>query len=71
MVLLDQRGPLGAAADGLQRQRPGAGEEIHGVLAADGRTDQVEDRLAEAVFHGPGAEVAAVVEFSAAQSTRR
>ena len=67
MVLLDQRGLLGAAADGLQRQRPGAGEEVQGVFAADGRTNQVEDGLAEAVFHGPGAEVAAVLEFSAPQ----
>ena len=32
MVLFDQRGPVGAAAERLQPQGAGAGEQVDGVL---------------------------------------
>ena len=54
-VLLDERGPRGSAADGFEPQGAGAGEQIDGVLADDVGTDQVEDRLADTVFHRPRA----------------
>ena len=37
IVLLDQGGPIGAAAEGFEAEGPGAGEEVQGVFAADGR----------------------------------
>ena len=38
------------------------------MFAADGRAQQVEDRLADAVFHGSGARVAGVKDFPAAEA---
>ena len=67
VVLFDQGGALGAAADRFQGQGSGAGKEIDRVFSADVRPDQVENRLAEAVFHGPGAEIAAIVQPPAAK----
>ena len=66
-MLLDHRGPRGAAANGFEAQRAGAGKEIEGVLSSNVRSQQIKNGLAEAVFHRPGAKVAGVVEAAAAK----
>jgi hypothetical protein len=45
--------PGGAAAHGLEAEGPGAGEEIQGERPANARAHEVEEGLADAVFHGP------------------
>jgi hypothetical protein len=67
VVLLDQGGPRRSAADRFQRQGARAGKEIDRVSSADFRPDEVENRLAEAVFHWPGTETAAVVQMTVAE----
>ena len=64
VVLFGEGGRDGAAADGLQAQRPGTGEQIDGVLALDGGAYEVEKRFPYAVFHGPHPLVATVAELS-------
>ncbi len=49
-----------AAADRLQSQRPGAGEQIDGVFAAHRRSYEIKHRLAQPIFHRPGARVSGV-----------
>ena len=66
-MLLDERRPDGPAAEGLPSQGPRAGEEIDGVLSADGRAKEVENRFADAVFHRTRAGVAGVVDLAAAK----
>ena len=67
VVLFDHGGALRAAADRFQGQGSGAGKEIDRVFSADFRPDQVENRLAETVFHGPSAKIAAIVQPPAAK----
>jgi hypothetical protein len=45
--------PGGAATHGLEAEGPGAGEEIQGDRPANARAHEVEEGLADAVFHGP------------------
>ena len=66
-MAFDKRGGRRPAADRLESQGPGAGEQIEGLLADNGRANQVEDGLADAILHRPRAIVAVVEERFPAQ----
>jgi len=54
-MLFDERGSLSAAANCLEPQGPGAGEQIECMSSLDIGPKQIENRLAKAVFHRPSA----------------
>jgi hypothetical protein len=58
-VPLDERGVGGAAAEGLQAQRAGAGEQVDRVPPRGRDAHQVEDRLPQPVLHRPGHQIVA------------
>src|SRR5262245_34179924 len=64
----DERRLHGPPADRFQAERPSAGEQIDRMATDDPRPNQIEDRLADAVFHRPRSQVAAVLELSAAKT---
>lgn len=66
-VLLDERGPRGSAAECFKAQGAGSGKQVDHVPAFDLMTDQVEDRLAHAIFHRPRAGIAAIEQFATAK----
>ena len=61
----------GPAAKCLQPQGPGAGKQIDRVLAANGGGEDVENRLADAVFHGPGSEYRRYTRFFGREIARQ
>lgn len=61
MPLAEDR-PRRAAADRLEPDRPGAGEAIDRDGSGDASSDQIEERLADAVFHRPRPRVGAEFE---------
>jgi hypothetical protein len=67
-VLLDEDNPMGPAAEGFQSQGAGSGEQVDGEFAFDVRPETVEQGLADAVFHGPGARITAIMELVAAET---
>ena len=68
-MLLDERCATRAAAQGLECQGAGAGEQIDRMSSANVGPNQVENGLAQTVFHRPGTQIAAVDELSAAKSS--
>ena len=64
---LDERRAGGPAAQGLEAQGPGAGEQVDRMVAGRLGADQIEDRLADAVLHRPHDRVAVIAEPPAAK----
>ena len=56
-----------AAADRFQPERARTGEQVDGVPARAAGADQVENRLARAMLHGPNEGVAVIVQAPAAK----
>ena len=57
----------GPATQGFQRQGPGAGKEIDGDLAFDCVAEKIEEGLSNPVLHGPGAQIARILQFPPAK----
>ncbi len=64
---LDENGPRCPATQGLQRQGPGAGKKIDGDLAFDRVAEKIEEGLSNPVLHGPGAQIARILQFPPAK----
>ena len=64
---LDECYLCGPAAQRLQTQCPRSGKQVDSVTPRDVRPQQIENRLANAVFHRPRALVAAVLQLAVAE----
>ena len=65
----DRRRRNRAATDRFERQRAGAAEEVDDVFPANVLPEEVENRLANPLFHRTDATVAAVFELRSAEKT--
>ena len=70
-MLFDEGRPSGAAAEGFQAQRTGAGEQVDGMFPPHGHAQEVENCFANAVFHGASPRIAGVVGSCGRESDRR
>jgi len=67
-VSLDEDGGSSPAAEGFETDGPGAGKKVDREFAFDEAADEVEQRLADVVFHRAGAEVTGVFELVSTKS---
>ncbi len=61
-MTLPEPGGGGPAADRLESEGPGAGEQIEDDGPFDGETEEVEEGLADPLFHRPGARIGGKLE---------
>jgi len=68
-MTLDKRGAESTPTDRFEAKRSSTREKIDGVLALDCRAHQIENGLADTVFHWPSANIARIGQFSPSETT--